>query len=87
MWGIELLAQVYIRSELDFVEVVEWSEDGDSDVPEEFMREHSAEREDENTVVGHGTKATRRGLWRPRTYDYSKMKLTVLYRFSAGSRI
>jgi hypothetical protein len=56
-WGIELLARLYIRSELDFVEIVE-SEEGD--VPEDLMREHS-EREDEAGIAGQGTKAAQRG--------------------------
>lgn len=63
-WGIELLARVYIRSELDFVEVVESEEEGN--VPEDSMREHSTEQDSEAGVAGQGTKATRRGqYWRP----------------------
>lgn len=72
-WGVELLARVYIRSELDFVEVVE-SEEEDEDVPEDLMREHSTEHDDEAGSAGQGTKAARRG-WSLHTYDYKK-KLT-----------
>ncbi|RAO68924.1 uncharacterized protein BHQ10_004936 [Talaromyces amestolkiae] len=55
--GIELLARFYIRSELDFVEIVEDGE-GDGDVPEDLMREHS-QHEDEPGVAGHETKSAR----------------------------
>lgn len=57
--GIEILARVYIRSELDFVEVVGEEEDGG--VPEDLMREHSSEGGAGAGVAGHGTKAARRG--------------------------
>lgn len=64
-WGIELLARVYIRSELDFVEVVESQEEG-GNVPADFMREQSTEQDSEAGVAGQGTKVTRRGqYWRP----------------------
>lgn len=66
-WGIEVLARVYIRSELDFVEVVE-SEEEDVNVPEDFMREHSTERDDEAGGAGQGTKAARRGWSRKTPY-------------------
>lgn len=66
-WGIELLARVYIRSELDFVEVVE-SEEEDGDVPEDLMREHSTERDDEAGGAGQGTKVARRGWSRETPY-------------------
>ncbi|KAF3406284.1 hypothetical protein DPV78_001710 [Talaromyces pinophilus] len=76
-WGIEVLARVYIRSELDFVEVVE-SEEEDVNVPEDFMREHSTERDDEAGGAGQGTKAARRGT--PQTsvskhYTYTDAEL------------
>jgi hypothetical protein len=57
--GIEILARVYIRSELDFLEVVE-SEEEEEDVPEDLIREHSAERDSEMAVAGHGIKAAHR---------------------------
>lgn len=61
--GVELLARFYIRSELDFVEVVEEDDgEGDGDVPEDLMREHS-ERDDESGVAGQGSKATRQGQY------------------------
>jgi Ran GTPase-activating protein (RanGAP) involved in mRNA processing and transport len=62
--GVEILARVYIRSELDFVEVVEEEEEeGEEDggVPEDLMREHSSEGGAEAGVAGQGTKAARRG--------------------------
>ncbi|EEA23777.1 hypothetical protein TMatcc_006850 [Talaromyces marneffei ATCC 18224] len=63
--GIEILARAYIRSELDFVEVVELEEEEeeDGDVPEDLMREHSSRRDHETAVTDQGTKtASRRGL-------------------------
>lgn len=69
--GIEILARVYIRSELDFLEVVESEEDGDA--PEDLIREHSAERDSETAVAGQGIKAApRRGQSAsPDTYEYN----------------
>lgn len=60
--GIELLARFYIRSELDFVEAVDDEEDGegDGDVPEDLIREHS-ERDIQPSVARQETKTARQG--------------------------
>ena len=60
--GIELLARFYIRSELDFVEAVDDEEDGegDGDVPEDLIREHSG-RDIQPSVARQDRKTARQG--------------------------